>query len=70
MHADRGTLVYENEAIATIADPFGGTSTVVEAPFTGLLIGVAQNPLVYPGNPLCHIVSVDERTQRAIERNS
>ncbi|WP_302080129.1 succinylglutamate desuccinylase/aspartoacylase family protein [Salinibaculum rarum] len=70
MHSERGTLVYEGEAIATIGDPFGSTSTVVEAPFTGLLIGVAQNPLVYPGNPLCHLVRVDERTQRAIERNS
>jgi predicted deacylase len=70
MHAKRGTLVYADEAIATIGNPFGATSTVVEAPFTGLLIGVAQNPLVYPGNPLCHLVSVDETTQRAIERNS
>jgi len=70
MRADRGTLVYEGEAIATIADPFGATSTTVEAPFTGLLVGVAENPLVYPGNPLCHLVRVDEDTQRAIERNS
>jgi predicted deacylase len=70
MHADRGTLVDEGQTIATIGDPFGGTSTAVDAPFTGLLVGVAQNPLVYPGNPLCHLVRVDERTQRAIERNS
>ncbi len=70
MRADRGTLVHEGETIATIGNPFGSTSTVVEAPFTGLLIGVAQNPLVYPGNPLCHLVRVGDRTQRAIERNS
>jgi predicted deacylase len=70
MHAERGTLVYEGDPIATISNPFGADSTVVEAPFTGLLIGVAQNPLAYPGNPLCHLVKVDEKTQRAIERNS
>ena len=70
MHAERGTLVHEGDPIATIGNPFGAASTVVEAPFTGLLIGVAQNPLVYPGNPLCHLVKVDERTRRAIERNS
>jgi hypothetical protein len=32
-------------------------------------VGVLENPLVYPGNPLCHLVKLDERTLRAIERN-
>ena len=69
MHADRGALVYEGERIATVTNPFKTENAVVEAPFTGLLIGVLENPLVYPGNPLCHIVEVDDRTRRAIERN-
>ena len=68
MHADRGGLVYEGEPIATIADPFKTADTVVEAPFTGLLVGVLENPLVYPGNPLCHLVQVGDRTRKAIER--
>jgi predicted deacylase len=68
MHADRGGLVYEGEPIATIADPFKTDDTVVEAPFTGLLVGVLENPLVYPGNPLCHLVRVGDRTRKAIER--
>ena len=67
MHHERGGLVYEDEIICTIANPFKTESTTIRAPFTGLLVGVLENPLVYPGNPLCHLVRLDERTRRAIE---
>jgi predicted deacylase len=69
MHADLGTLVEAGESIATIADPFHAETVEVEAPFTALLVGILENPLVYPGNPLCHLVKLDADTQRAIERN-
>jgi hypothetical protein len=69
MHAGRGELVYEGDRIASITNPFKSDPTHVEAPFTGLLVGALENPLVYPGNPLCHLVQLDERTRRAIERN-
>ncbi|WP_262177709.1 succinylglutamate desuccinylase/aspartoacylase family protein [Haloarcula laminariae] len=69
MHHERGGLVYEDETICTIANPFKTDSTTVTAPFTGLLVGVLENPLVYPGNPLCHLVHLDERTLRAFERS-
>lgn len=65
MHADRGELVEAGEPVCTITDPFDTASSVVEAPFTGVLVGVLENPLVYPGNPLCHLVSLDEGTLRA-----
>jgi predicted deacylase len=68
MHHERGSLVYEGDTVCTITNPFKTDSTAVEAPFTGLLVGVLENPLVYPGNPLCHLVQLDERTQRALER--
>jgi predicted deacylase len=67
MQHERGSLVYEGETICTISDPFRAETDVVAAPFTGVLIGVAENPLVYPGNPLCHLVKPDERTLRALE---
>jgi predicted deacylase len=66
-HHQRGALVYEGEPICTITNPFKTERVVVEAPFTGVLVGVAENPLVYPGNPLCHLVSLDEATLRAVE---
>jgi hypothetical protein len=69
MHADRGHLVREGDHIATIANPFKTESTVVEAPFTGLLVGALENPLVYSGNPLCHLGKLDDRTLGALERS-
>ena len=68
MHAGRGALVREGEAICTITNPFQTDRTVVEAPFTGLLVGILQNPVVYPGNPICHLVELEDRTRRVIER--
>ena len=67
MHYDRGDRVEEGSTIATISNPFKTERTRVEAPFTGLLVGVLENPVVYPGNPLCHLVEFDEKTRRAFE---
>jgi len=69
MHHRRGDLVYEGEQICTITNPFKHETDTVEAPFTGLLVGVLENPLVYPGNPLCHFARLDDRTLRAVERD-
>jgi hypothetical protein len=41
-------------------------TTSVEASFTGLLVGVLENPVVYPGNPLCHLVALDDTTLRTL----
>jgi hypothetical protein len=67
MHHDVGSLVQEGDRICTITNPFKTDSDVVEAPFTGLLVGTLENPLVYPGNPLCHLVKLDDPTRRAVE---
>ncbi len=69
MHHDRGSIVSEGDRVCTITNPFKTESTVVEAPFTGLLVGILENPLVYPGNPLCHLVKLDERTLSAARMN-
>lgn len=62
-----GDLVEEGEKICTISDPFKADSTVVESPFTGLLVGILENPVVYPGNPICHLARLDEQTQVLLE---
>ena len=69
MHHDGGDLVREGERVCTITDPFMTESETVRAPFTGLLVGVLENPLVYPGNPLCHLVELDTSTRHALERD-
>jgi hypothetical protein len=66
MHADIGSLVREGDPVATISNPFASDRSVVEAPFTGLLVGALENPIVYPGNPLCHLAQLDEGTRRVV----
>lgn len=61
-------LVREGETICTISDHFGHEEHVVEAPFTGILVGVLENPVALPGHPLGHLVRIDEETRREIER--
>ena len=63
MRFDRGDYVPEGEEICRITNPFGADATVVRAPFDGVLVGVLENPVVYPGNPLCHFVKVDGEVQ-------
>ncbi len=61
-------LVYQGETICRITNHFKTREKVVTAPFTGLIVGVLQNPVAAPGHPLCHFVSVDETTAAEIER--
>jgi predicted deacylase len=68
MHHTQGALVHEGDRICTITNPFKAASDTVCAPFDGVIVGVLENPLVYPGNPLCHLVRLDADTLRAVER--
>ena len=68
MFREPGSLVKDGETICTISDPFKTETTVVKAPFTGLLVGILENPVVYPGNPLCHLAQLDPQTQRTVAR--
>ncbi len=69
MHFAQGELVEQGEPICTITNPFKTDTEEVTAPFTGLIVGVLENPVVFPGNPLCHIVDLDEQTRRAYEQS-
>jgi predicted deacylase len=68
IHHGQGSLVHEGDRICTITNPFKAETDTVRAPFTGVIVGVLENPLVYPGNPLCHLVRLDDRTLRAVEK--
>jgi predicted deacylase len=63
-----GEFVEEGATICTVSNPFKTDVGRVVAPFGGLLVGVLENPVVYPGNPICHLVELDERTRRAYEQ--
>ncbi|MDF9746872.1 succinylglutamate desuccinylase/aspartoacylase family protein [Natrinema salsiterrestre] len=60
-------LVHEGETICAISDHFSTEEHVVEAPFTGLLVGVLENPVALPGHPLCHLARIDSETHEEIE---
>ncbi|WP_129113247.1 succinylglutamate desuccinylase/aspartoacylase family protein [Halegenticoccus tardaugens] len=67
MHVAGGTLVSEDERICTVTNPFDKVLTTVEAPFSGVALGTLKNPVVYPGDPICHFVRVSEGTRRVLE---
>jgi len=68
MHYSEGDLVHEDETVCTVSSPFRERTETVRAPFTGLLIGVLENPVVYPGNPLCHFAQLDPETASIVEQ--
>ena len=60
-------LVHEGDPICTVTDHFRHEEHVVTAPFTGLIVGVLENPVALPGHPLCHLVRIDPETRDEIE---
>ena len=60
-------IVNEGETVCVISDHFAEEEHVVEAPFTGLLIGILANPRVLPGRPLVHLVELSEDEYDAAE---
>jgi hypothetical protein len=54
------TIVNEGDIVAFVENPFGKEREIVKAPFAGMVVGVATNPLVFPGGPVCHLVKIDK----------
>ena len=67
MRHEKGAFAHKGEEICRITNPFKTEVETVTAPFDGLLVGVLENPVVYPGNPLCHFVKPDAATKAVIE---
>lgn len=66
MNYDKGDIVEEGDVICTISSPFEKEKTDIEAPFTGMILGLLKNPVVYPGNPICHFIEPDEENIKII----
>lgn len=67
MYHEAGDLVAEGDTICSITSPFKRDVSDVTAPFTGLIVGMLENPVVSPGNPICHFVRPSAQTRRVIE---
>ena len=61
-------LVHKGDPICTITDHFRTEEHIVRAPFTGLIVGVLENPVALPGHPICHLVRINQDTHDTIER--
>ncbi|MFB6253748.1 MAG: succinylglutamate desuccinylase/aspartoacylase family protein [Halobacteriaceae archaeon] len=61
-------LVHEGDPICTIMDHFKHDEYRIDAPFTGLIVGVLENPVALPGHPLCHLVRISTDVRHEIER--
>lgn len=61
-------LVHEGETICTICDHVSTEERVVEAPITGIPVGVLEILVALPGHPLCHLPRIDSETHEEIER--
>jgi predicted deacylase len=68
MHWGPYRLVRGGDTICTVSDQSGDEERVVEAPFTGLLVGVLENPVALPGHPLCHLARIGDATATEIAR--
>jgi hypothetical protein len=55
LDVDEGELLQEHQVLGRIADPFGAESTLLRAPFRGIVIGKANNPVVHGGDAVVHI---------------
>ncbi|NEU57716.1 succinylglutamate desuccinylase/aspartoacylase family protein [Halorussus sp. MSC15.2] len=60
-------LVHEGDTICTITDHFKREEHPITAPFTGIIVGVLENPVALPGHPLCHLARIDRETHAEIE---
>ena len=66
MIAEPRGLVSEGEELCTITNPFGKEVGTVRAPFTGMVVGITNYPMVSPGSPICHLVKLG-RTLSTVE---
>ncbi|WP_041699773.1 succinylglutamate desuccinylase/aspartoacylase family protein [Thalassoporum mexicanum] len=54
-----GQQVNKQQLLAEVTDAFGEQRTKIYAPFTGLVIGNVQNPLVNQGDGIIHLAVLD-----------
>ncbi len=64
-----GARVRRDEALGTVASPFGEHETTITSPYSGVVIGMSQIPLLNEGDAAFHIAQVERptRVERAVE---
>ena len=67
--AHPGARVRRDDVLGTVASPFGEQEAAITAPFSGIVIGMSQIPLLNEGDAAFHIAQVERptRVERAVE---
>ncbi|MBE9221859.1 succinylglutamate desuccinylase/aspartoacylase family protein [Cyanobacterium stanieri LEGE 03274] len=60
LETELGAEVRKKQVLGKITDPFGNKSVAIKAPFSGIVIGHVQNPLVNQGDAIIHLASAEE----------
>jgi uncharacterized protein len=63
-----GDLIYEDDLIGQILNPFGKTVTKIRTPVTGIVIGVTTAPLTTPGTGMVHVARL-KKSLALVERS-
>lgn len=63
-----GDLVYKDDVIGAILNPFGRTVNRIQASETGIVVGVTTEPLTVPGTGIVHIARL-KKTLARVERS-
>ncbi len=66
-----GDLVYTDDVLGAILNPFGRTVTQIRSPATGIVIGVTTAPLTIPGTGIVHLARLRKtlgRVERSIKK--
>lgn len=64
-HRTIGDRVKEGDLLGTISDPFGESEIPLHATFDGLVIGRTNLPIVYEGDGLFHVASIENNVNVA-----
>lgn len=64
-----GQAVNKGDVIATVSNPFGHDVEEVRSPINGIILGETKIPLVYEGDALFHVASIDnDVSKRSLEQ--
>lgn len=61
-----GKTVDSGEVLGMISDPFGHEKTEVQSPVRGIVVGRLKLPLVYQGDALFHVASLEDGTEPGV----
>lgn len=66
-----GDLVYQDDLVGLVLNPFGKTVTKIRSPSTGIIIGVTSAPLTIPGTGVVHLAKLKKtlpRVEKSIKK--